>query len=245
MQPRYPARVRLVYTSLFRRSTPQPPPGLINYPSYISPRTRARPFELPRASTSTCERDLLRLLTIHRPTAPRRLNCRCDDTPRAFLFTLRSGLHVILHFGTQPPIVDLLTQSTNFFTLLDFFISLNNYIRENYTEYICNLRKGKYFSFSLSNIFHMYGTLRELKYMDLFLSLGGILFPSTFCLDLPSLLYERVGIFPQISRIVCRGVFSCTPLDVRRISQQFPIYRTVSQARDDSSRGEYSASSSS
>lgn len=96
------ARVRgIVYTSLFRRSTPRPPPGLINYPSYISPRTRARPFELPRASMSTCERDLLRLLAIHRPTAPCRLNCRCDDTPRraarAFLFTLRSGLAVTCH----------------------------------------------------------------------------------------------------------------------------------------------------
>lgn len=98
MRPRCPARVRgTVYTSLFRRSTPWPPPGLINYPSYISPRTRARPFQLPRASTSTCERDLLRLLAIHRPTAPRRLNCRRDDTPRAFLFTLRSGLAVTCH----------------------------------------------------------------------------------------------------------------------------------------------------
>jgi len=86
----------------------------------------------------------------------------------------------------------------------------------------------------------MCGTLRELKYMDLFLSFGEILFPSTFCLDLPSLLFERVGIFPQISRIVCRGVFSCTAGCATHFSTVFPIYRAVSRAHDDSSRGEYS-----
>lgn len=121
------ARVRgIVYTSLFRRSTPRPPPGLINYPSYISPRTRARPFELPRASMSTCERDLLRLLAIHRPTAPCRLNCRCDDTPRrarvSLYFTLRTRRNMSYYFGTQPPVVDPLDPTERVFFF--FFIFL-------------------------------------------------------------------------------------------------------------------------